>query len=249
MNERAIIERAQKAIDEHVFPGCVVGATFGDDRRIVIPIGSVTYESGAHEVRAATVYDLASVTKSIPLAALALTFIAEGKLALVDPVTKFLPEFRNDFGATIEDLLRYRVRGVQLSTLRHKTSEEIRDYVLERGFDSAPGESIYTNLPAFVLGMIIERIGGVSLETLGRSYFFDPLGMNATTFFPGTLNCAPTEIYGFDKLTAGGRGEVCGLPHDESAYQFAIAHQCAGHAGLFLNRSRPLEFSRGIASR
>ncbi len=225
MIEEAIIERAQKAIDERVFPGCVVGAVYADGGRIIIPLGSLTYERVASEVRAATVYDLASVTKSIPVASLALAFTAEGKLALADPVVNHLPELQNDFGTTIEDLLRYRVHGVQLSTLRRMTSDEIRNYVFERGFDAPPGDSNYTNLPAFVLGMIIERVGGASLETLGRSYFFDRFDMPATTFFPDAADCAPTEV---DE-----RGEVRGSPHDESAYQFAIAHACAGHAGLF----------------
>ena len=235
MNERAIIERAQKAIDERVFPGCVVGIVNRDGERVFIPVGNLTYEdSGAHEVRAATVYDLASVTKSIPLASLALTFIAEARFNLDDRVTKFLPELRNDYGATIEDLLRYRVRGVQLSTLRGLTSEQIRTRVLENGFNGAPGESLYTNFPALILGMIVERVGGGSLEMLGRSYFFDRLGMVATTYFPNPNDCAPTEI--------DSRGEVHGLPHDESAYKFAIAHECAGHAGLFSTAPDLLNF-------
>jgi CubicO group peptidase (beta-lactamase class C family) len=246
MNERAIIERAQKAVDERVFPGCVVGAVFADGKRMIVPIGSLAYESGAHEVRAATVYDLASVTKSIPVASLALAFAAEGKFALADPVARFLPELKNDYGATIEDLLRYRVHGVQLSNLRHMTSDAIRNYVFEHGFDGPPGESNYTNFPAFLLGMIIERVGGKSLESLGRSYFFDRLDMPATTFFPSAADCAPTEIDGFDELTAGDRGEVCGLPHDESAYQFAIAGECAGHAGLFSTAPDLLNFLEGL---
>ena len=86
MIEEAIIERAQKAIDERVFPGCVVGRCIADGGRIIIPLGSLTYERVASEVRAATVYDLASVTKSIPVASLALAFTAEGKFALADPV-------------------------------------------------------------------------------------------------------------------------------------------------------------------
>ena len=225
MTERAIIERAQRAIDEHVLPGCVVGAVYTDGRRLVNPLGSLTYERGAHDGRAATVYDLASVTKSVPLASLVLVFVAEGRLKLSDPAVRFLPELRNDFGATIEDLLRYRVQGVRLSTLNHNTPEEIRRYVFEHGFNAPPGESVYTNLPALVLGLIIEHIGGESLAELSRRYFFDPLGMSATTFFPKANDCAPTEI--------NERGEVCGLPHDESAYRFALAHECAGHAGLF----------------
>ncbi len=240
MIERAIIERARRAIVGRVFPGCVVGAVSADGRRVIVPVGNSTYEegSGAHEVRAATVYDLASITKSIPLASLASLFVDEGRFRLSDAVIEYLPELYNDYGATIEDLLRYRVRGVQLSTLRHLSAGEIRTFVLNHGFDGPPGESVYTNFPALILGMIIERVGEASVSELGARYFFEPLDMKATTYFPNPVECAPTEL---DE-----RGEVCGLPHDESAYQFALAHQSAGHAGMFSTAPDLLNFLHAL---
>ena len=203
-----------------------------------MPCGNLTYDSDATRVQDDTVYELASVTKSIPLASLALAFMQEGKMRLDDKVSSYLPELRNDHAATIEDLLRYRVHGVQLSELRSKTFEEIRARALESGFEGVPGKSVYTNLPAFFLGMVIERIGGASIAELGQRYFFGPLAMSSTTFFPTATGCAPTEID--DEI--GGRGEVRGLPHDESAYKFALARRSVGHAGLFSTAPDLLKF-------
>src|SRR3989344_4003302 len=96
---------AQRAIGEKVFPGCVIGYVRRDGTRTILPLGNYKYVTSS-AVKARTIYDLASITKSIPLASLALTFIAEGKLSQGDPVKKYLPELQHDHGATIEDLLR-----------------------------------------------------------------------------------------------------------------------------------------------
>lgn len=144
---------------------------------------------------------------------------------LTDPVKKFIPELHNDFGATIEDLLKYRVQGDRMSTLGFRTFEQIRTHVLENGFDGPPGESNYSNLPAFVMGIILERVTGRSLSILGHTYFFEPLGMKNTTFFPAQSVCVPTEIQ-------NGR-VIQGIVHDDSARLFALARRSVGHAGLF----------------
>ncbi|MDP2648543.1 MAG: serine hydrolase domain-containing protein [bacterium] len=220
-----ISARVENAIRERVFPGCVVGIVRSGGEREMFPFGRFTYEADSPEVRIDTTYDIASVTKSIPTASLALQMIAEGKLRPDEKVVKYLPEMQNDYDATIEDLLTYRIHGPQLSKLRLRTFEEIRAHVFEKGFDGPPAESVYTNLPAFLLGLIIERVEERSLPALAHERFFGPLAMEQTTFFPSPSDCAPTEI---DE-----RGEVRGAPHDESAYVFARARRAAGHAGLF----------------
>ncbi len=236
--DKQIAARVRQAIEKKAFPGCVVGVVKRDGARSVSAFGSLTYAADAEPVSERTVYDLASVTKSIPLASLALTLAAEGRLRLDDTATSFVPELQNDHGATIEDLLRYRVHGAQLSKLPHRTFEEIRTHALERGFDGPPGEEVYTNLPAFILGMVIERAAGKGLAPLADSYFFEPFSMHDTTFFPSKSNCAPTEI--------DARGEVRGLPHDESAYLFAMRRRAVGHAGLFSTASDLLNFLEAI---
>lgn len=204
---------AEKAVAEGVFPGCVIGTYRKGERRI----------SRHGETHA--IYDLASITKSIPVAMLAARFIQVGRFSLQDRARTFIPELHKDFDATIEDLLRYRVKGVRMSTLNFNTFEEVRTHALEAGFDGPPGRSVYTNLPAFVLGITLERVGGAQIATLAHHEIFEPLGMTETTFFPAHDRCAPTEIVA---------GEVIqGLPHDESARVFARARRSAGHAGLF----------------
>lgn len=172
-----------------------------------------------------TVYDLASITKSIPTASLALLFIEKGKLRLADRVRDYIPELQNDYDATIEDLLSYRVRGPRLSTLGFSTFEEIRTHVFEHGFEGPPGECAYTNVPSYVLGVVLERVGGASLAALAHHYFFKPLEMDRTTFFPSVSDCSPTEKQNNETIQ--------GIVHDESARMFARKRRSVGHAGLF----------------
>ncbi len=248
----AIKVRAERAIEETVFPGCAIGLIRAN-KRIVIPLGTI---DGHVPTQENTIYDLASITKSIPVASLALVLMQENppRLNLGVRVVEYLPELQNDYGATIEDLLRYRVTGPRMSDLKLKTFEEIRIYVLEHGFGGLPGESVYTNLPAFILGLIIEKVTGETLPALADRVFFRPLQMKETSFSPcnsdaristGRQKCvcsriAPTEIMNSE--------EVRGIVHDESARVFARARRAVGHAGLFSTAPDLLKFLDALLS-
>ncbi|HTR19200.1 MAG TPA: serine hydrolase domain-containing protein [Candidatus Paceibacterota bacterium] len=230
---------ARQAIEERVFPGCVIGIVRKNGEREVLPFGRFTYENDSPKVAEDSIYDLASVTKSIPVASLTAMFVAEGRLSFDDKVKKHLPELRNDFGATIEDLLRYRVHGPRMSALRYPTFEQVRTHIFEHGFDAPPGKSDYTNLPAFLLGIVLERVGGEILPALAHKYFFGPLEMNDTTFFPHDIaSIAPTEL-------VEGK-EIRGIVHDESARMFAQKRRAVGHAGLFATAPDLLNFLEAL---
>lgn len=236
--------RVGKALDERVFPGCVIGVVRSNGERELLVAGKSIYGPEGRAVDEDTVYDLASITKSIPTASLALSLISEGKLRLEDEVNKYLPELKNDHGATIEYLLTYRVHGTQLSRLKDKTPDEFIAYVFSNGFDGLHGKSNYMNLPAFLLSLILERIDSESLDALAQKHFFAPLHMNKTTFFPATfpyMEIAPTEI---DRQ---GR-EIRSVVHDESTRVFANVGKTVGHAGLFSTAPDLLTFLGALLS-
>lgn len=236
---KKIEERARRAIEEQLFPGCVIGA-MRDGERTVCAFGTLRH--GGDAAAEDTIYDAASVTKSIPLAALAALLAGEGKIALQDKVAAHIPELKNHFDATIEDLLRYRVHGMPLSTLAHLDATRLKERIMERGFLEPPGEPRYSNLPAFLLGIVVERAAGKGLEALGSEYIFSPLAMTRTSFAPQSVATdraiyryiAPTEIVNGE--------EVCGIVHDESARVFAREGSACGHAGLFSSAPDLLNF-------
>ncbi|MES2225923.1 MAG: serine hydrolase domain-containing protein [Patescibacteria group bacterium] len=239
--EERIAERVQRAIVERVFPGCVVGVVHSDGRRSVLPFGQFTYGEDAAQVAEDTIYDVASITKSIPTASLALQLIDEGTLRLDQKLIDYIPEFRNADReqVRIRHLLTYTLDGYGLAraldggdgaSLKDRTADELLEVLLTHDFAKRPGMVFkYTNIPAALLGLVIEKIMQKPLDILADEHFFAPLKMTRSTFHPERFplaQIAPTEIDTW-------RGEVRGVVHDESAYVAARDGKVMGHAGLF----------------
>lgn len=180
----------------------------------------------------ASIYDLASLTKVIATTTAAMILYDEGKLDLKAPVQQYLPEFTGEGKdkVTIEHLLTHRSGlppGKQLwKTAR--TPAEARLQVLEAKLQQPAGQLFkYSDLGADVMGWVVERISGETLDAFTESRIFAPLGMEDTGFLPdGALRSriAPTE------MTPPRGYPVHGEVADESA--FALGG-IAGHAGLF----------------
>ena len=234
IRESLIRQRLQRAIDEKVFPGACVGTIKHDGSRVIIPAGNFTYESQSPEVTAETQYDVASITKSIPTGSLALALVEEGKMNLDDKITKFLPEYKNNYSdqVLIRHLLTYSV-VVDFAdpnfSIQTATPEEVRHNLLTTDLKFPPGEiAQYTNAPALILTMVLEKITGTTLDELAKQYFFNPLQMNHSTFTPeDMLAVPPTEIDDW-------RGLVQGVVHDETSFVLG-KERPSGCAGLFSN--------------
>ncbi len=231
-----------------VFPGCVVGVVHANGYRELSAHGRFTYDAHAKKVQEDTVYDLASITKSIPTASLALMLMEEGKLSLEDRLADHLPEFKNSDRdrVLIKHLLTYTIDGYGMASLKAKNANELFNILYTRDFERSPGTLFkYTNVPATLLGLALEKIYGTTLEVAAHEHFFDPLDMKRTTFFPELLNgeeVAPTEI---DEW----RGVVQGVVHDESAYTAKRDGKLVGHAGLFSTAGDMLAFLEMLLNR
>lgn len=226
----AIDTIAADALKHGVFPGCVIGVVRTGERAIR---AYGTLALNGEQAREDTIYDLASITKSIPVSSLILKLAHDQVLTLKDLVRQWIPELQNDHAATIEDLLRYRVHGEPMSLIAHLAPKDIQRHIFATGFTELPGESQYSNLPAYLLGIIVERASGKTIDLLARETYFEPLNMRST-FFPLTpdvfdvaMSVAPTETEE--------SGDVSHIVHDESARAFAREGKAVGHAGLFSN--------------
>ncbi|HSX06828.1 MAG TPA: serine hydrolase domain-containing protein [Candidatus Saccharimonadia bacterium] len=222
-----------QAIKERVFPGAVVGV-IAKNQRTVMPFGRLTYEPSAHEVTTDTVYDVASITKSIPVSTIILTLIERDVLKLDDRVIKVIPEIKNDYREQI--LIKHLLTFTMAFDMPRRLSayaEEGGEILLQALFDAPlqapPGEEYcYSNAPAILLGLIAERILKKSLDIIADELFFSPLHMRHTTFHPNDLPnalIAPSEI--------NWRGEIKGVVHDEAAWALQAAGIIAGNAGVF----------------
>ncbi|HYF29330.1 MAG TPA: serine hydrolase, partial [Candidatus Paceibacterota bacterium] len=126
-----------------------------------------------------------------------------------------------------------------LAAYQEDAGERLLRLLLTRDFEKRPGTVFrYTNIPAALLGLVVERVYGATLDKLADSHFFKPLGMSRSTFYPETYpleEIPPTEVDSW-------RGEVRGIVHDESAWLAKKDHTIFGHAGLFSTADDLLTF-------
>lgn len=232
--EKEITKRIKQAIREKVFPGCVVGVMKKNGKKFISPFGKFTYEEDSKCVTKDTMYDIASVTKSIPTSCLLLTLIDNGKISLDDAVSKYLPEFgneKNKNNVLIRHLLSYTVSldVHSMSALKDKSADEIIHTVITAKLKDKPGSRfLYTNSTALLIGMVVDKVSGKSLDAFARDSFFKHLKMNNTTFHPNKYDInkiPPTEIDDW-------RGLVHGVVHDESTYTLQQKYY-VGIAGIF----------------
>jgi D-alanyl-D-alanine carboxypeptidase len=136
-----------------------------------------------------SVLRIGSVTKQFTAAAI-LLLAREGKIALSDPLTKFLPEYPlQGQVVTIQHLLSH-TSGIRnytelpewASTTHTDLSvEQLINVFKDKPFDFVPGERWkYDNSGYVLLGAVIERVSGESYSTFVRTRIFDPLGMSHT---------------------------------------------------------------------
>lgn len=231
--KKLIENRIKQALENRVFPGCVVGIVDRQGKRFVWPFGQCTDEKNSKSILNDSIFDVASITKAIPTASLALKLIEENLIQLDDQAADFLPELENAYRGEIKisHLLTQTLDyGIRLSSYKDKTPEEILEIIFNLELKSKPGTKFsYSNATSVLLGIVIERVKGMKLDVLAQKYFFDPLTMKDTTFYPQKLNgerVVPTEIDAW-------RGRVvCGEVHDESAFRLS-QKGVVGSAGLF----------------
>ncbi|HEY8447779.1 MAG TPA: serine hydrolase domain-containing protein [Thermomicrobiales bacterium] len=204
--KRNRIEAALRQIDEWIGPQGVSGAGAA-----VWHQGEIAAERYAGEAQPGipvderTRFALASVTKPVT-AAVVMTLVEEGALALDEPVARFVPEFAEpspDPGAdpalelrrsdvTVRQLLCH-TGGLQEdvppgSRLLHSrpSLDEITDVMCRLPMRAAPGESLlYSNAGYAILGRLVERVTGEDFWRVAEERVLEPLRLDHTVARPG----------------------------------------------------------------
>lgn len=163
----------------------------------------------ARPMRKDTIFRIASMTKMITTVA-AIMLYEEGRFTLHDPVSKYVPEFRDLKVAvdsnlttvsakreiTIRDLMRH-TSGITYASGSRVVDPLYRKAGL-RSWDKSlaefvkvlakiplafhPGEDWEYSLSTDVLGYLIEVISGMPLDEFFKERIFDPLNMRDTGF-------------------------------------------------------------------
>jgi CubicO group peptidase (beta-lactamase class C family) len=236
MIDEQIVALARQAIETRIFPGCVLGVM--DARgQVVRALGKPTYESDA-SVSERSMYDVASLTKTIVTATLMHILIDEGRCGLAEPVCKYIPELaaNGKDRVLIEHLMSYTVQlaSPYFDDWKGDTSlwtfPELLDIYYGASLKATPGEAyLFTDATAILLGELIRRIAGADLDTLAAQRIFLPLGMPDSTLDPSSRDkdrIVPTGYRPDGKL-------LWGVPNDEKADVAYASGIQSGLAGLF----------------
>lgn len=236
MIDEHVVALTHRAIEDRIFPGCVLGVTgvAGQDIRA---FGTATYECGSSIVEG-SIYDVASLTKTVVTATLVHLLIDEGRCGLAEPVCNYIPEFgaNGKDVVLIEHLLSYTVqlRSAYFDDWKGNTSlwtfPELLNIYYGASLKAPPGETyLYTDATAILLGELVRRIAGRDLDKLAEERIFSPLGMRDSTLDPasqGKSRIVPTGYRPDGKL-------IWGSPNDEKADIAYASGVQSGLAGLF----------------
>lgn len=227
----------REAIARKELPGAVVLVGRGDATPFRRAYGQRALEPRAEPMTPDTVFDVASLTKPVATATSVMILVEEGRLRLADPVIRHLPEFgapeTDRAKVTIEQLLTHRAGFVADDPLDLYTGspEEIFARKYRQPLEAPPGSRFrYSDVGYEVLGEVVRRVSGKTLDAFASERIFKPLGMKDTHFRPLGVRefpIPPARIAPTDRREDRWlRGEV----HDPRAFALGGV---AGHAGLF----------------
>jgi uncharacterized protein YbbC (DUF1343 family)/CubicO group peptidase (beta-lactamase class C family) len=232
------------AIARQQIPGAVV--IVGHDGKVVYrkSYGNRALEPRREEMTLDTIFDCASLTKVLATTTAIMQLWEQGKFRMNDPVAKYLPEFGQNGkqDITIRQLLvHYSGLAPDMDLA---TAWEGKDTAYRMAFEAAPSSPpgasfVYSDVNFVVLGALVERLSGESLDAYSAKHIFGPLGMKETRFVPPSSwerRIAPTEEDENHHLLRG-------VVHDPTARRMGGV---AGHAGVFSTADDLAIFSQAL---
>jgi uncharacterized protein YbbC (DUF1343 family)/CubicO group peptidase (beta-lactamase class C family) len=234
----------QQAIQERQIPGAVV--LIGHDGQVVYrkAFGSRALEPRREPMTADTIFDLASLTKVIATTTSVMQLVERGKIRVGDTVAKYLPEFAQNGkeDITVRQLLTHYAGLAPDLDLRApwQGKETAYKMAFAEKPETPPGaDLIYSDIGFIVVGALVEKVSGESLNHYAETHVFAPLKMGHTRYLPPKAwraKIAPTQ---FDDHNHMLRGEV----HDPTALRMGGV---AGHAGLFSTADDLAKFAQAL---
>ncbi|QDQ00446.1 beta-lactamase family protein [Lysinibacillus fusiformis] len=174
-----------------------------------------------------TLFDLASLTKIVATLPATLLLLSRREIKLTDTVQTFLPTFRFPT-VEIQHLLQHSsgLAADLVPSVRRHHQRDVMKEVLSSDVIAQPGmQVLYSDLGMILLGKIIERVSGESLDYFVDREIAKPWGMHNTQYKllkEQRMQAASTEMVD-SKF-------VQGIVHDEKAL---LLQEVSGSAGLF----------------
>jgi len=212
--------------------------------------GNTSFTEEAEPVNENTIYDMASVSKILSTTMIALRYIAAGKIDLMDTLPRHLgdivPDDKKDL--CIFQLMTHTAGFVDHLLIEEKTDnpDDAIKVILDAPLAYEPGTRVvYSCMGYIILGKILEKVGGKTLDILAQEEVFEPLGMKDTGYHvlgKGIDYSAHTCFTERNHIT----GEwLVGEVHDENCY---FLNGVSGNAGIFSNLNDMIRYGRMLAN-
>jgi len=222
-----------QAIEENLFSSCCVGISEKGKTEIL-----------TYDCKEDSIFDCASITKSMPTGCLALKAIESKLLSLETPIAEILPDFakHHNSDAKIFHLLTHSLDyRFPMSSLKNLAPQEIWQRICSHKFEVPPGQLFcYGNANSILLGKVLESIYKTPLAKLAKERIFEPLKMKDTGWKPLEW-ASPNRIIPTEICPWRGR-ELKGETHDESAWKLEQEFGAVGSAGIFSTAPDILKF-------
>jgi CubicO group peptidase (beta-lactamase class C family) len=182
-----------------------------------------------------TIFDLASLTKVIATAPAVMKLLDEGHITLQDPLIRWFPEFKGSDheNTTILNLLTH-TSG--LTDFEMSTELTMQTAIYRAAAEkNRPGAGIsfnYADINFILLGELVHRVSGKTLDVFCREELYTPLFTSETMFLP-TVNLS--------ERIAPTLGFSGGIVQDQNSRKLGSV---AGHAGLFSSAEDLARFAR-----
>ena len=198
-----------------------------------------------HLLATDTLYDLASLTKPLVSAFLAVYLIEKKQLRLDDEVHRFFPAFT--LTVTLEQLLTHSAGFKPWHPFYLYRPLDDLSQIAALNVVARPGAQVsYSDIGYILLRRLLEKVSGSSFRELAQAVIFDRLKLGNTFLLvpeEKKTRCAPTEIgncYERDMCAAEHEaaaaffpwrsGLISGEVHDANSF---YSGGSAGNAGLF----------------
>lgn len=205
--------------------------------------GRLYPDAGAPLLTDRTLFDTASLTKVIATAPAIMKLLEQGKINLLDPLTRWFPEFEDSDRdeITILNLLTHTTGMNDVEIAAGDPLKSLIEKSIAQNSGTLPGNRFrYADINFILLGELVKRAAHVPLDRFCTENLYAPLGMAETSFLPHAEYNVIAPTAGYNKtLTAG-------VVQDSNSRRFGGV---AGHAGLFSNASDLNRYATMILNR
>lgn len=199
-----------------------------------------------------TIIDLASVTKIFTIVAV-MQLYENGDFKFNDPISKYLPEFKNISEITIYDILRFKYAFQTKERIDLcKTFEEADNCLKSIFLPQKNNTRTYNDFSAIIAGKLVEKITTISFKKYVFDHIILPCKMYDTyTIVPhkfyDRISCTDYEYRVLDDKSFIEKRTLLGQINDEKARILSNnGENLAGHSGLFSTANDISKFCKSL---